>query len=118
MYMHINIYVYVHVNTRTCRAGSQTHPPVPCTYTHPTTHQRVKHLKDSDERPEQRVEVLALEATRHRRVVDVCARARVTRFDVSAELAAKQMHAQYAETRHVTLVVMPSYQNGICRRVH
>ena len=69
---------------------------------YPTTHRQETHLKDSDERPEQRVKVLPLEATRHRRVVDVCARARVTRFDVGAELAAEQMHAKYAETRHVS----------------
>ena len=102
MHMHMNIYVHVHVNRRACTAENPNPPTCPTHLHAPNTHQRATHLEDSDERPEQRVEVLPLEATRHRRVVDVGARTRVARVDVGAELAAEQMHAKYAETRHVS----------------
>ena len=65
------------------------------TYSYESRYVTSAHLKDRDERPEKRIEVLPGHVTRHRFVVDF---ATVTRFAgdyVRTELAAKQMHSEY-----------------------
>ena len=65
------------------------------TYSYESRYVTSAYLKDRDERPEKRIEVLPGHVTRHRFVVDFTTVTRFSGDHVRAELAAEQMHAEY-----------------------